>query len=105
MTRVVGDGLIVNVARKPGEEQIIDLMRLFNDNPNRIIVVAGTVGEGGAPNTCPVSLIYAQDDKTLRLALLRNCSTSANLRRDGRVSLQIIGAWTTWSWASRARYG
>jgi hypothetical protein len=92
MTRVVGDTLKVNVARKPGEEQIVDLMALFNQNPNRIIVVAGTVGENGAPNTCPISLIYAQDEKTLRVALLRNSSTSANLRRDGRASLQIIAA-------------
>ena len=92
MARVVGDGLKVNVARKPGEEQIIDLMALFNQNPNKIIVVAGTVGEGGAPNTCPISLIYAKDEKTLLVGLLRNSSTSANLRRDGRVCLEIIGA-------------
>ena len=92
MARVVGDGLKVNVARKPGEEQIIDLMALFNQNPNKIIVVAGTVGEDGAPNTCPVSLIYAKDEKTLLVGLLRNSGTSANLRRDGRVSLEIIGA-------------
>ena len=91
MARVVGDKLKVNVARKPGEEQIIDLMALFNQNPNKIIVVAGTVGEGGAPNTCPVSLIYAKDEKTLLVGLLRNSNTSANLRRDGRVSLEIIG--------------
>ena len=83
--------LIVNVARKPGEEQIIDLMELFNQNPNQIIVVAGTVGDDGAPNTCPVSLIYAKDEKTLLVALLRNSTTAANLRRDGRVSLEIIG--------------
>ena len=92
MARVVGDGLKVNVARKPGEEQIVDLMALFNLNPNKIIVVAGTVGDDGAPNTCPISLIYAQDEKTLRVGLLRHSSTSANLRRDGRVSLQIIAA-------------
>jgi hypothetical protein len=91
MARVVGDGLKVNVARKPGEEQIIDLMALFNQNPNRIIGVAGTVGEDGAPNTCPVTLIYAKDEKTLIVGTLRNSNTSANLRRDGRVSLEIIG--------------
>ncbi len=91
MARVVGEGLRVNVARKPGEEQIIDLMALFNENPNRIIVVAGTVGKDGTPNTCPISLIYAKDEKTLRVALLRSTTTSANLRRDGRVSLEIIG--------------
>ena len=91
MARVVGDGLKVNVARKPGEEQIIDLMALFNQNPNKIIVVAGTVGADGAPNTCPVSLIYAKDEKTLLVGLLRNSNTSANLRRDGRVCLEIIG--------------
>ncbi len=41
MARTLGDKLIVNVARKPGEEQILDLMRLFNDNPNRIIAGFG----------------------------------------------------------------
>jgi predicted pyridoxine 5'-phosphate oxidase superfamily flavin-nucleotide-binding protein len=91
MARVVGDGLKVNVARKPGEEQIIDLMALFNQNPNRIIAVAGTVGEDGTPNTCPITLIYAKDEKTLIVGTLRNSTTSANLRRDGRVSLEIIG--------------
>lgn len=92
MARVIGDRLIVNVARKPGEEQSIDLMRLFNDNPNRIIVVAGTVGADGAPNTCPISLIYAKDEKTLLVATLRHTTTATNLRRDGRVSLEIMAA-------------
>ncbi len=90
MARVVGDSLIVNVARKPGEEQLVDLMQLFNQNPNKIIVVAGTVGADGTPNTAPLSLIYAKDDKTLLVATLRNTTTATNLRRDGRVSLEII---------------
>jgi general stress protein 26 len=92
MAREVGDRLIVNVARKAGEEQLIDLMRLFNDNPNRIITVAGTVGADGAPNTCPITLIYAKDEKTLLVATLRHSATTANLRRDGRVSLEIMAA-------------
>ena len=92
MARIVGDRLIVNVGRKPEEEQIVDLLKLFNDNPNRIIVVAGTVGADGAPNTAPVSLIYARDEKTLLMATVRTSTTSANLRRDGRVSLEVIAA-------------
>ena len=92
MARVVGDRLIVNVARKPGEEQLVDLMKLFNDHPNRIIAVAGTVGADGAPNTAPVSLIFARDDRTLLLGLLRQTATSANLRRDGRLSLEVFAA-------------
>ena len=92
MARVVGDRLIVNVARKAGEEQLIDLTQLFNQNPNRIIAVAGTVGADGAPNTCPITLIYARDEKTLLIATLRNSATTANLRRDGRVSLEIMAA-------------
>lgn len=91
MARIVGDKLVVNLARKPGEEQIIDLMQVFNRNPNKNIVVAGTVGPDGAPNTAPISLIYARDEKTLLVALLRTTTTSANLRREGRVSLEIIG--------------
>ena len=91
MARVVGHRLIVNVARKEGEEQIIDLMRLFNDHPNRIIAVAATVGADGAPNTCPITLIYAKNETTLLVATLRNSTTANNLRRDGRVSLEIMG--------------
>jgi general stress protein 26 len=91
MARVVGDKLIVNLARKAGEEQILDLVQLFNQNPNRIIAVAGTVGADGAPNTAPVSLIYARDEKTLLVATLRTTTTATNLRRDGRVSLEIFG--------------
>jgi len=92
MARVVGDSLVVNVARKPGEEQIIDLMRLFNDNPNKTIVVAGTVNADGSPNTAPLSLIYAKDPKTLLIGTLRNTTTATNLRREGRVSLEIFAA-------------
>ena len=90
MARVLGDTLIVNRAHKPGEEQLVNLMELFNQNPNRIIVVAGTVGPDGAPNTAPVTLIYAKTPKTMLVATLRNTSTANNLRRDGRVSLEII---------------
>ena len=92
MARIVGDKLVVNLVRKPGEEQIIDLMQIFNRNPNKNIVVAGTVGPDGAPNTAPISLIYAKDDKTLLAALLSTTTTSANLRHNGRISLEIIGA-------------
>ncbi|RJR32531.1 MAG: pyridoxamine 5'-phosphate oxidase family protein [Deltaproteobacteria bacterium] len=91
MARIVGDKLVVNLARKPGEEQIIDLMQVFNRNPNKNIVVAGTVGPDGAPNTAPISLIYARDEKTLLAALLRSTTTTANLRHNGRISLEIIG--------------
>jgi Pyridoxamine 5'-phosphate oxidase len=91
MTRIVGNRLRVNVGRKPEEEQIVDLRQLFNENPNRVIVVAGSVSADGAPNTCPVTLIYAKDDRTLLLGLLRNSNTSANLSQNGRVVLQIIG--------------
>ena len=67
------------------------MRQLFNENPNRVIVVAGSVSADGAPNTCPVTLIYAKDDQTLLLGLLRNSNTSANLKQNGRVVLQIIG--------------
>jgi hypothetical protein len=90
MARVLGDSLVVNRSHKAGEEQIVNLMELFNANPNRIIVVAGTVGADGAPNTAPVSLIYAKNPKTLLVATLRNTTTATNLRRDGRVSLELF---------------
>ena len=92
MARVLGDTLVVNRSHKAGEEQLVNLMELFNANPNRIIVVAGTVGVDGAPNTAPISLMYAKDPKTLLVATLRNTTTAANLRRDGRVSLELFQA-------------
>lgn len=91
MARILGDNLVVNLARKPGEEQSLDLMMLFNRNPNKIIAVAGTVGAESTPNTAPLSLIQAKDEKTLLLALLRNSNTTANLRRHNRISLEIFG--------------
>ena len=90
MARVLGDTLIVNRSHKPGEENLVNLMEMFNQNPNRIITVAGTVGADGAPNTAPVTLIYAKDPRTLLVATLRNTTTATNLRRDGRVSLEVI---------------
>ncbi len=50
------------------------------------------MGADGAPNTCPVTLIYAKDERTLLLATLRASTTTANLRQDGRVSLEILGS-------------
>ena len=90
MARIVGDRLRVDLGRKPGEEKSLDLVELFNENPNRIIAVAGTVGPDGAPNTAPVSLIFAKDEKTLLVATLRKTTTSSNLRANGCVSLEII---------------
>ena len=90
MARLLGDTLIVNRSHKAGEENIVNLMDIFNQNLNRIIVVAGTVGADGAPNTAPVTLIYAKDPRTLLVATLRNTTTANNLRRDGRVSLEVI---------------
>jgi hypothetical protein len=80
MARVLGDTLIVNRAHKPGEEHIINLMELFNQNPNRIIAVAGTVGADGTPNTAPVTLIYAKNPKTMLVATLRNTTTANSMR-------------------------
>jgi hypothetical protein len=92
MARILGDRLIVNIARKPGEQEIIDLVELYNQHPNRIITVAGTVGTDGVPNTAPVSLIYAKDEKTLLVATLRNSTTTTNLRHNGRASLEFMGS-------------
>ena len=55
MAKIVSDSLVVRVAKK-GEEKIIDIGKLFNDNPNRVISIMGTVNEDGSPNTAPTSL-------------------------------------------------
>ncbi len=91
MSKAAGETLKVKVG-KPGEERLLDLGKLFNDNPNRIITVAATKGPDGWPNACPVTLIYAKDDRTLLIGLLKNSTTSANLLADGRVCLEVVAA-------------
>ena len=90
MSWPLGDKLIVNLSRKQGNEKIVNLGDLFNENPNQIIVVGGTVGEDGSPNTAPLSLIQAKDEKTLLLALLKGDTTTDNVIKNGKLIIEIL---------------
>ncbi|MEE8430109.1 MAG: pyridoxamine 5'-phosphate oxidase family protein [Candidatus Desulfatibia sp.] len=89
MAKIVSDNLVVRIAKK-GKETIIDLGKLFNDNPNRVISVVGTVNEDGSPNTAPMSLFYAQDDKTIIAGMVKTSQTVANIKRDGRLVIEVL---------------
>ncbi|NIO16460.1 MAG: hypothetical protein GTN70_05610 [Deltaproteobacteria bacterium] len=89
MAKVVSDNLIVRIAHK-GEEKIVDLKALFNENPNRVISIVGTVNEDGTPNTAPMSLFYCPDDRTVVAGMVRTSRTVANIRREGKLIVEVI---------------
>jgi len=89
MAKIVSDSLVVKISKK-GEEKIIDLGKLFNDHPNRVISIMGTVNEDGSPNTAPISLFYTTDDKTIIAGMVKTSQTVANIKRDGRLILEVL---------------
>jgi hypothetical protein len=50
MAKIVSDNLIIRITHKGGET-VVDLGKLLNDNPNRVISIVGTVNEDNSPNT------------------------------------------------------
>ncbi len=89
MAKIVSDNLVIKIARK-GEEKIHDLGGLFNENPNRVISIVGTVNEDGTPNTAPMSLFYSPDEKTIIAGMVKTSQTVANIRRDGGLIIEVL---------------
>jgi hypothetical protein len=89
MAKIVSDNLVIRISHK-GKETIVDLGRLFNDNPNRVISIVGTVNEDGSPNTAPMSLFYSKDNKTIIAGMVKHSQTVANIKRDGRLIMEVL---------------
>ncbi len=89
MAKVVSDNLIIRFVQK-GTEETVDLMSLFNANPNRIVSVVGTVNEDGTPNTAPMSLFYCPDEKTIVAGMVKTSQTVANIRRNGKLIMEVL---------------
>jgi len=89
MAKTVSDNLIVRIIQK-GEEKVFDLRKTFNENPNRVISTVGTVNEDGWPNTAPMSLFFCPDEKTIVAGMVRASQTATNIRRDGRVIIEMV---------------
>ena len=89
MAKIVSDNLVITVSHK-GEENIVDLGKLFNDNPNRVISIVGTVNEDDSPNTAPMSLFYSKDNKTIIAGMVKTSQTVANIKRDGRLIMEVL---------------
>ena len=89
MAKIVSDNLVITIARK-GEEKIHDLGRLFNENPNRVISIVGTVNEDGTPNTAPMSLFYSPDEKTIIAGMVKTSQTVANIKRNGHLIIEVL---------------
>lgn len=89
MAKIVSDNLVIKIARK-GEEKIYDLGSLFNENPNRVISIVGTVNEDGTPNTAPMSLFYSPDKKTIIAGMVKTSQTVANIKRNGHLIIEVL---------------
>jgi hypothetical protein len=89
MAKIVSDNLVIKISHK-GEENIVDLGKLFNDNPNRVISIVGTVNEDDSPNTAPMSLFYSKDNKTIIAGMVKTSQTVANIKRDGRLIMEVL---------------
>lgn len=89
MAKTVSDNLIVRIVQK-GEEKVFDLRKTFNENPNRVISTVGTINEDGWPNTAPMSLFFCPDEKTIIAGMVRTSQTAANIRRNGRLIIQVV---------------
>ena len=89
MAKIVSDNLMIRISHK-GEETVVDLGKLLNDNPNRVILIVGTVNEDNSPNTAPMSLFYSKDNNTIIAGMVKNSQTVANIKRDGRLIMEVL---------------
>jgi hypothetical protein len=89
MAKLISDNLTVKIVHKD-EETVHDIKEIFNRNPNRVISIVGTVNEDGSPNTAPMSLFHAVDKKTIVAGMMRKCRTVENLKRDGRLIIEVL---------------
>jgi hypothetical protein len=89
MAKIVSDNLIIRITHKGGET-VVDLGKLLNDNPNRVISIVGTVNEDNSPNTAPMSLFYSKDNKTIIAGMVKTSQTVANIKRDGRLIMEVL---------------
>ena len=55
------------------------------------LVVGATVDVEGGPYTMVMNSVVATDEHTLRFALDHRTHTLANLRKDGRMMLEVVG--------------
>jgi predicted pyridoxine 5'-phosphate oxidase superfamily flavin-nucleotide-binding protein len=71
-----------------GDKLTPDVMALINDK--KTVAVLATVSPDGYPNTAPMHLIVAPDDKNLLLAIgSMHCSYN-NIKENGKVMLSIL---------------
>lgn len=90
LSKKIGEDLVVDISPGSDEENIVNLVELFNENPNDIVTVVGTADSEGIPNTAPVSLMLAKDEDTLLTAIKRGQTTSENLRENESVIVEVV---------------
>ena len=71
-----------------GNQMTSEIMELLNQG--KTTAVLSSVTEQGNPHAMPLHLMVAPDEKTIRIALLRNHQTVENLTADGRAFLTLM---------------
>lgn len=89
MAEVVSESLLLTIKSKEGETTL-NLAEVFNSNPNRVVSVVGTVNEDGTPNTAPMSLFWAKNEKTIVAGMVRTSKTVENIKRTGRLIIEVM---------------
>jgi hypothetical protein len=67
-------------------------MTWLRQPPGEVVAVVATVDEDGTPRTALFGALAAPSPRELRLSCRRSHATYANIRRNGRVSLQLVAA-------------
>lgn len=76
MSKIIGNSL---------PEEVVDLFK-----KELTTVVLSTLTPEGFPHAMPVHLIYAPNDKTIRMAIVKSHQTIANIKNDSRAFITVL---------------
>lgn len=76
MSKIIGDSL---------PEEVVDLFK-----KELTTVVLSTLSPEGFPHAMPVHLIYAPNDKTLRMALVKSHQTTINIKNNDKGFITVL---------------
>jgi len=71
-----------------GEELNSELIELFNEN--ELTAVVATVSDDGYPNTAPMALFYAPDNKRLRMSIGTMHESYENIKQNEKIMVNVM---------------
>jgi hypothetical protein len=77
--------------RKGGDRLPADVLAWLRRSAGEVVAVVATVDADGTPRTALFGALAAPTARELRLSCRRSHATLANIRRSGRISLELAG--------------